>query len=88
MPGPVATNIVRNFPPEVVQAIGASAGVELDVTPGERLPDDVLATAQAALANLVARPEDIADAVAYVVGLPLRLNIPQVVVRPAQTLPL
>jgi NADP-dependent 3-hydroxy acid dehydrogenase YdfG len=88
LPGPVATNIVRNFPPDVVRAIGVAAGVELDVTPGERLPDGVLASAQAALANLVARPEDIADAVLHVVGLPLRLNVPQVVVRPAQTLPL
>jgi NADP-dependent 3-hydroxy acid dehydrogenase YdfG len=86
LPGPVATNIVRNFAPEVVRGIGAAGGVDIDVTPGERLPDEVLDAAQVALATHVARPEDVADAVLYVVGLPLRLNIPQMVVRPAQTL--
>jgi NADP-dependent 3-hydroxy acid dehydrogenase YdfG len=85
MPGVVATNFVRNFDPEVVHGMAALVGTEVDVEPGERLPDDVLEKAQRAMENLIARPEDIADAVAYVVGLPARLNIPELIVRPAQS---
>jgi NADP-dependent 3-hydroxy acid dehydrogenase YdfG len=86
MPGVVATNFVRNFEPEVVQAIGALVGVDIDFTPGAQLPDEVLEKAQAALETHIARPEDIADAIAYVVALPRRLNLPEIVVRPAQSL--
>jgi NADP-dependent 3-hydroxy acid dehydrogenase YdfG len=88
LPGVVATNAVRNFTPEVAEGIGALAGATLPFTPGERLPEEVLDAAQRALETHIARPEDIADAVGYVVGLPRRLNIPELVVRPAQTLPL
>ncbi|MCK9926151.1 SDR family oxidoreductase [Frankia sp. Mgl5] len=88
LPGPVATNAVRNFAPEAVAGIAALAGVGLQLSPGERLPDKVLDAAQNALATHIARPDDIADAVLYVLGTPLRLNIPEIVVRPAQTLAL
>jgi NADP-dependent 3-hydroxy acid dehydrogenase YdfG len=86
LPGAVATNVVRNFTPEAVAGVGALIGATLDVAPGERLPEDVLDAAQTALESHIARPDDIADAVLYVVGTPLRLNIPEIVVRPAQTL--
>ncbi|OAA25837.1 short-chain alcohol dehydrogenase [Frankia sp. EI5c] len=86
LPGVVATNVVRNFTPESVAGIGALVGVPLETAPGERLPEKVLEAAQNALGTHIARPEDIADAVYYVVGLPLRLNIPEIVVRPARTM--
>lgn len=86
MPGVIATSFARNMDPSVVQGIGALAGVELDVQPGQRLPDDALAGAQAALEAHIAKPEDIADAVAYVLSLPRRLNIPELIVRPAASL--
>jgi len=88
LPGVVATNAVRNFSPEVAEGIGAVTGIPVDFRPGERLPDATLDAAQQALEQLIARPEDIADAVHHVVSLPRRLNIPSLVVRPAQTLPL
>lgn len=88
MPGVVATSFARHMDPSVVQGIGALAGIELDVTPGERLPDEALQGAQQALETHIARPEDVADVVAYVVGLPRRLNLPEVVVRPAASLDL
>ncbi len=84
----VATNAVRNFAPEVAEGIGAVTGIPIDLTPGERLPDATLDAAQQALSSLIARPEDIADAVHHVVSLPRRLNIPSLVVRAARTLPL
>jgi NADP-dependent 3-hydroxy acid dehydrogenase YdfG len=86
MPGVIATSFARNMDPSVVAGIGALAGVELDVQPGQRLPDDALAGAQAALEAHIAKPEDIADAVAYVLSLPRRLNIPELIVRPAASL--
>ncbi|MDZ7680034.1 MAG: hypothetical protein U5K29_15955 [Acidimicrobiales bacterium] len=46
----------------------------------------MLEKAQAALATHIATPDDIAEAVAFVVAQPLRLSIPELVIRPAQTL--
>ena len=86
LPGAVSTNAARNFTPDVVKQIGALAGTELDIVPGQRLPEDVLIAAQSALQNHIAQPEDMADAVLYVLQQPLRLNIAQLVVRPAQTM--
>jgi NADP-dependent 3-hydroxy acid dehydrogenase YdfG len=87
-PGVVATNFARYLDAEVVRGIGALAGMELDVKPGERIPDEALTGAQAALERLIAKPDDIADAVLYIVSLPLRLNIADIVVRPAKQLTL
>ncbi len=86
LPGVVATNAVRNFTPEVVGGLAALAGTEIDFVPGERLPEDVLTAAQTAFESHIARPDDIADAALYVVSQPLRLNIAELVVRPAQTM--
>jgi NADP-dependent 3-hydroxy acid dehydrogenase YdfG len=83
-PGVTATNIARNFDPEVIRGLGALGGVELDVTPGERLPVEALEGAQAALEQLIAKPSDIAEAVHFIVSQPLRLNISDMVVRPAK----
>ena len=88
MPGVVATNFARNLDPDVVAGIAALAGVERQFVPGERIPDEVLEKAQEGLATHIAMPEDIADAVHYVVSLPARLNIPELIVRPAQSLDL
>jgi NADP-dependent 3-hydroxy acid dehydrogenase YdfG len=86
MPGVIATSFARNMDPQVVAGIGALAGIELDVQPGQRLPDEALEGAQAALETHIAKPEDIADAVAYVLSLPRRVNIPELIVRPAASL--
>lgn len=87
-PGVVATNFVRHFPSDARLALGAVVGVEMDPTPGSRVDDEVLTAAQAALPDHVALPSDIAEAVAFVVGLPRRLNVPSLVVRPARSLDL
>jgi len=86
MPGVIATNFARNFDPEVVAGIAALAGTDVDFAPGQRIPDEALALAQANLETHIAKPDDIADAVHYVVSLPARLNIPELIVRPAQSL--
>lgn len=88
MPGAVATNFARNFDPEVIKGIGALVGTELDWQRGDKLPDDVLEQAQAALQQILAAPEDVAEAVAYAVSAPLHVNIAELVVRPPKSLQL
>lgn len=88
MPGAVATNFARHFDPEVVQNIGELVGIDLDWERGQRIPDDVLGQAQQALERLLATPDDVADAVAYAVSVPPRLNISEIVVRPKQQIQL
>ena len=88
MPGVVATNFARNLDPEVVAGVAAISGTEFDFTPGERLPDEALEAAQSSLSNHIAAPEDIADAVDFVLSQPFRINIPEIIVRPAQSLDL
>ena len=86
MPGVIATNFARHMDPTVVAGIAALAGADVEFTPGQRLPEEALEKAQANLESHIAKPDDIADAVHYVVSLPSRLNIPELIVRPAQSL--
>ncbi len=82
MPGLVATNIGRNVDPAIVAGLVAMSGVDAQFTPGERLPDAVLEGAQAALADIMIRPEDVAAAVLFAVGQPAHVHIGDIVVRP------
>ena len=88
MPGVVGTNIARNAPPNVLETIAALAGTDAEITPGERVADEVIDSVQESLPSHIAHVDDSADAVHYVVGLPLRLNIPELIVRPAESLDL
>jgi NADP-dependent 3-hydroxy acid dehydrogenase YdfG len=82
MPGLVATNIGRNADPELLAGIVAMSGMEVEIVPGERLPDDVLLAAQAVLADIMIAPDDVADAVLYAVTQPAHVHIPEIVIRP------
>lgn len=82
MPGLVATNIGRNSDPELLAGIVALSGIEATIEAGERLPDEVLEGAQAALSDIMIRSEDIADAVMYAVCQPPHVHIPEIVIRP------
>lgn len=82
MPGLVATNIGRNADPDTVAGMVAMSGIDATFTPGERLPDEVLEAAQAALQEIMIRPEDVADAVMFAVTRPASVHIPEIVIRP------
>lgn len=82
MPGLVATNIGRNHDPAVIDGIVAVSGVDTKFVPGEHLSNEVLEKGQAALSDFMMSPDDIADAVAYVVGLPVGVNITDLALRP------
>lgn len=88
MPGAVATNFARNFDPEVLKGMVAMTGIDAEVEKGERLPDDVIDAAQEALSELLARADDVADAVLYAVSRPARVHVAEVVVRPNKDLQL
>jgi NADP-dependent 3-hydroxy acid dehydrogenase YdfG len=81
MPGLVATNLGRENP-EIVAGIVAMSGVEHDVKKGERLPDAILDSAQGLLGDFIIKPDDIADAVLYLLSVPSSVDVTEIVVRP------
>lgn len=81
MPGLVATNLGRENP-EIVAGIVAMSGIEHDIKKGERLPDAVLEGGQALLGDFIIKPDDIADAVMYLLGVPSSVDVTEIVVRP------
>jgi NADP-dependent 3-hydroxy acid dehydrogenase YdfG len=82
MPGLAATNIGRNVDPAILEGVVAMSGIDAVVAPGERLPDDVLEAAQEALSDFIIKPDDVADAVFFVLTRPGRVHIPEIVIRP------
>jgi NADP-dependent 3-hydroxy acid dehydrogenase YdfG len=81
MPGLVATNLGRENP-EIVAGIVAMSGIEHDIKKGERLPDEVLESGQALLGEFIIKPDDIADAVLYLLSVPSSVDVTEIVVRP------
>lgn len=87
MPGAIATNFARNFDTEVLRGLVGMSGFEdIQVGDGERIPDEVLDAAQRALSEILATPDDVADAVLYAVSQPARVHIAEIVVRPNKDL--
>jgi NADP-dependent 3-hydroxy acid dehydrogenase YdfG len=81
MPGLVATNIGRENP-EILEGIVALSGVQHDIKKGERLPDEILESAREVLSDFIIKPDDIADAVMYLLSVPSGVNVSEIVVRP------
>jgi NADP-dependent 3-hydroxy acid dehydrogenase YdfG len=88
MPGAVATNFARNYDAAFLEGVAAMSGVEAEVRPGEHLPEHVVAAAQEALADILASPDDVADAVLYAISQPARVHVAEIVVRPNKDLTL
>ncbi len=89
MPGAVATSFVRNMPEQQLFAMGRMFGIDPEqagLKPGEQIPNEILDRVMAVAKNVVLRPEDIAEAVLYVVTQPETVHVNEVMVRPAQQL--
>jgi NADP-dependent 3-hydroxy acid dehydrogenase YdfG len=88
MPGAIATNFARNFDPAFVAGFVKMAGLDIEVKPGERLPDEVFEKLSVALKQLLGDPDDVARAVLYAVTQPIHVNLADIVVRPPKELDL
>jgi NADP-dependent 3-hydroxy acid dehydrogenase YdfG len=88
MPGAMATNFARNFDPAVIAPFVRSSGLDIEVTRGERLPDEVFERFPAALRQTLGSPDDVASAVLYAVTQPIEVNVAEIVVRPPRQLAL
>ena len=91
MPGAIATNFARNFDSAVLEGMVSMSGREVpavEITKGERLPDEVLEGAQAALPGHLCTPEDVAEAVLWAMTRPVSVHLSEIVVRPKQDLTL
>jgi hypothetical protein len=86
IPGAVATNFARNFPPEFVQGILSSLGVKAEFNPGGTVPPELLDQVAAAGKLFLASADDVARAVLFAVTQPIELNIFEMVVRPQRQL--
>ena len=78
----LATNIGRNVDPELLAGIVALSGVDVEVQPGERLPDEVLDSVQTILTDIMISPNDVADAVLFAVSRPSSVHITDLAIRP------
>jgi NADP-dependent 3-hydroxy acid dehydrogenase YdfG len=72
----------------ILATLVALSGLDVELSPGERIPDEVLSRAQAALSEFAARPEDIAEAVLFAVSQPAGVHVAELVVRPNKDLQL
>ncbi|MGD0055489.1 MAG: SDR family oxidoreductase [Acidimicrobiales bacterium] len=86
MPGVTATNMARHMDPTVVQGFIAMSGVDAEFRPGERLPEEVLEKGQAALNELMIKPDDVAESVMFALKSPVGVHIAEIVVRPNKDL--
>ena len=81
-----ATNFARNFDPEFLKGLVKATGLEVEIERGEKLPDEVFDKLQPLMKQLLAAPEDVAEAVLYAVSQPIHVNVTEIVVRPAKQL--
>lgn len=88
MPGAIATNFGRNFDPAVTERMLKASGLDIEVKPGERLPDEAIPKLQQTMRQTFGRAEDVADAVFYAVTRPIDVNVFEIVIRPPRMLSL
>jgi NADP-dependent 3-hydroxy acid dehydrogenase YdfG len=88
MPGAIATNFARNFDPAFVAGFVKMAGLDIEVKPGERLPDEVFEKLSVSLKQLLGDPTDVARAVLYAVTQPIHVNLADIVIRPPKQMDL
>jgi hypothetical protein len=86
LPGVVATNFARNFPPEFLQNLAPALGIKIDLQPGGTIPAEVLDQVAKAAKPVIAGADDIARAVMFAISQPIELNVFEMIVRPQRHL--
>jgi NADP-dependent 3-hydroxy acid dehydrogenase YdfG len=87
MPGAVATNFGRNFPPAFVNSLLKSFGLPANFATGDVLPDETLEALNARAPALFASPDDIARSVLFAVTQPQDVSVSEIVVGPRKAFP-
>ena len=87
LPGVFATNFSRHLDRSVVEGMAAAAGVtEVEFDDQGRVPQDQIDRYQAAMSTTMGDAQHIARAVEYVLGLPIDVNVEELVIRPPKSL--
>ncbi len=89
MPGVFASNFIRNMDREFVKGVAGSVGLADIAFDNEGKVDRAtLKEMHKRMADSIGDPQEIADAVLYIVQTPYRVNIEEIVIRPAKALPM
>lgn len=89
MPGVFASNFIRNMDREFVMGVAGSLGMaDIRFDNEGKVDRSTLDELHKRMADSIGDPQEIADAVLYVVQTPHNVNIEELVIRPAKALPL
>jgi NADP-dependent 3-hydroxy acid dehydrogenase YdfG len=89
MPGVFASNFIRNMDRDFVMGVAGSLGMQDIRFDNEGKVDRAtLETLHSRMADSIGDPQEIADAVLYIVQTPHTVNVEELVIRPAKALPL
>jgi len=86
MPGVFATNFIRNFDATTTKTIMETMGIT-DAEPDAegKYPREVMTEILEKTSAMMGDPQDIANAVLYIIDQPININIEELVIRPAKT---
>jgi NADP-dependent 3-hydroxy acid dehydrogenase YdfG len=87
MPGAVATNFGRHYPPDFVNGMFKSVGIPTAFQTGDVLSDETLEDLKTRASAIFASPNDIARAVLYAVTQPHDLSVSEILVGPRKSFP-
>ena len=89
MPGVFASNFIRNMDRDFVMGVAGSIGMEdVEFDQEGKLDRATLQKLHARMVDSIGNPQEIADAILYIVQTPHAVNIEEFVIRPAKALPL
>ena len=89
MPGVFASNFIRNMDREFIMGVAGSLGMtDIKFDNEGKVDRTVLEELHKRMADSIGDPQEIADAVLYIVQTPHSLNVEEIVIRPAKALPL
>jgi NADP-dependent 3-hydroxy acid dehydrogenase YdfG len=87
MPGAVATNFGRHYPPKFVNGMFKSVGISTAFQTGDVLSDEMLEDLSTRASAIFASPNDIARAVLYAVTQPHDVSVSEILVGPRKSFP-